>query len=325
MKRRIRLGFADFWKCFDPADNLFTRLLRMRYEVVLDQRTPDLLISNNYSDRHHYYRCRKIWWDSEGDSPDYRECHGSLTFEPTSERNLYFPVWLLNHDINTLVDRPAVDPDRLIGAKTRHCLFLVSNPVCEYRNRAFDVFAKHGAVDSPGKVRNNMPPIGGDARDPASTVADPTLNWHDIKQRFTARYRFNIAFENKELPGYVTEKLIDPLVARVVPIYWGAEIVSELFNPDCFIHARDFPDLDALARFVHSIDEDAYRDYLMAPIFRDDRIPETLTDSYLADRLAERVELAFSEPPIGNPLHYRAKKLSAGLHRRLRTWSAPAA
>lgn len=323
MKKRLKLAYGDFWECFDPSTVLFTRLLERHYDVILDQRSPDLLIYNSYSDAHQYHRCRKLFWDSEGDSPDYGDCHGSLTFEANSDRNLYFPVWLLNHDIHTLVNRPRPDLDALVASKTRHCLFLVTNPSCEYRNQAYDAFAKLGPVDSPGKVRNNMPPIGGDARDPSSTSTDPARNWHAIKQRFMGRYRFNIAFENKALPGYLTEKLIDPLVARVVPIYWGAQLAPEIINPDCFIHARDFPDLDALARYVHALDSDPerYRRYLEAPVFRDDTIPEILTETYLAGRMRDLVERALSEPPIGRPLRYRAAKLAARVRKRLRRLS----
>jgi hypothetical protein len=36
------------------------------------------------------------------------------------------------------------------------------------------------------------------------------------------RYRFAIAFENTALPGYITEKLIDAIIAGCVPIYRGA-------------------------------------------------------------------------------------------------------
>jgi hypothetical protein len=152
-----------------------------------------------------------------------------------------------------------------------------------------------------------MPKLGGDARDPSSKSSDPERNWHLIKRRILERYQFNIAFENKPHNGYVTEKLIDALVARVVPIYWGAEDVATYINPDCFIHARDFANLDDLARFVDALGRDParYRRYLEAPIFKNDQIPDFLTKKYLARRIHELVEQALHEPPIGNPLRYK--------------------
>jgi hypothetical protein len=39
------------------------------------------------------------------------------------------------------------------------------------------------------------------------------------------RYRYCIVMENQRQPGYITEKLLDGIVAGAVPLYWGAENV----------------------------------------------------------------------------------------------------
>jgi hypothetical protein len=41
------------------------------------------------------------------------------------------------------------------------------------------------------------------------------------------RYSHAIVFENQRQPGYITEKLLDCLVAGTVPVYWGAPDVGE--------------------------------------------------------------------------------------------------
>jgi alpha(1,3/1,4) fucosyltransferase len=46
--------------------------------------------------------------------------------------------------------------------------------------------------------------------------------------------------ENSYFPGYSTEKLTDPFVARSVPIYKGDPRVAEWFNPKAFINLADF-------------------------------------------------------------------------------------
>src|SRR5688572_222155 len=43
MKPRIKLGFSDLWRSFDPNDNYFLRLIRQRFDVVLTDK-PDFLI-----------------------------------------------------------------------------------------------------------------------------------------------------------------------------------------------------------------------------------------------------------------------------------------
>jgi hypothetical protein len=61
-----------------------------------------------------------------------------------------------------------------------------------------------------------------------------------VKQAFQARCKFSIAMENSYFPGYNTEKITDPLVARSVPIYKGDPRIAETFNPLAFINLSDF-------------------------------------------------------------------------------------
>ena len=90
---------------------------------------------------------------------------------------------------------------------------------------------------------------------------------------FLRRYKFNIAFENNVLPGYVTEKLFEPMVARTLPIYWGAPDVAEHFNPACFLNYHDFRDEDALIERIVELDRNdtKHLEILKQPCFTGDR------------------------------------------------------
>lgn len=70
-----------------------------------------------------------------------------------------------------------------------------------------------------------------------------------------ANYKFALCFENIEFPGYVTEKIIDCLVAGVVPIYWGAPDIRDFISESCFIDARKFSSLDMLEAHLGKISE----------------------------------------------------------------------
>ena len=70
-----------------------------------------------------------------------------------------------------------------------------------------------------------------------------------------AGYKFALCFENIEFPGYVTEKMIDCLVAGVVPIYWGAPDVQDFVTKDCFIDARKFQSLTDLESYLDKVSE----------------------------------------------------------------------
>ena len=75
----------------------------------------------------------------------------------------------------------------------------------------------------------------------AHTVrADPTVHYAD-KHRLLGRYRFTFTLENFSYPGYVTEKIIDALVAGSIPVYLGAPDIEDFIPRGAFIDLRDFP------------------------------------------------------------------------------------
>jgi hypothetical protein len=56
-------------------------------------------------------------------------------------------------------------------------------------------------------------------------------------------YRFSIVMESENIPGYITEKILNGFLAHTVPIFWGSSDVVKIFNPDAFIwcEASQFP------------------------------------------------------------------------------------
>jgi len=82
-------------------------------------------------------------------------------------------------------------------------------------------------------------------------------------------YKFGIAFENEDYPGYVTEKICDLYKSNCIPIYWGTNKILEDFNPTTFINANDFDDFDKLIEYVIEVDNniDLYNSYFKESIF----------------------------------------------------------
>ena len=54
--------------------------------------------------------------------------------------------------------------------------------------------------------------------------------WHDDAVEVYRDYAFVVAFENVKEEGYFTEKLVNPLLAGSVPIYWGWEGVGDIMD-----------------------------------------------------------------------------------------------
>lgn len=76
-------------------------------------------------------------------------------------------------------------------------------------------------------------------------------NKHDL----LGQYKFTIAFENTAYPGYVTEKIIDAMVAGSVPIYLGAPDIGDHVPQNTFIDASAFPNPLALADRLEQLTE----------------------------------------------------------------------
>jgi len=93
------------------------------------------------------------------------------------------------------------------------------------------------------------------------------------KIEFLRQYKFNIAFENRSLAGYTTEKIFEPMVARCLPIYWGNPLIAEEFNPCSFLNRMDFESDEALIEKIIELDRDdaEYLEYLRQPYFHNDK------------------------------------------------------
>ena len=75
------------------------------------------------------------------------------------------------------------------------------------------------------------------------------------KRQVISRYKFAVCFENIEFPGYVTEKILDSLVAGVIPVYWGAPDIADFVPEGCYVDARQFVSLDALSQYLQELPE----------------------------------------------------------------------
>ena len=87
--------------------------------------------------------------------------------------------------------------------------------------------------------------------------------WHDDAIAQYAPYKFVVAFENDDAPGYVTEKLGLAFLAGAVPVYWGPS-TDHIFNGDAYIRCHE---LEECARRVKQLDGDdeAYHKMRNAP------------------------------------------------------------
>ncbi|RXU61976.1 hypothetical protein CW358_24295 [Pseudomonas protegens] len=82
------------------------------------------------------------------------------------------------------------------------------------------------------------------------------------KKDVLVKTRFSICYENvRDLQGYITEKIFDCFFSGCIPVYWGANNVSQHIPSDCFIDRRDFSNMAELHSFLHSMSESEFVGY----------------------------------------------------------------
>jgi hypothetical protein len=97
--------------------------------------------------------------------------------------------------------------------------------------------------------------------------------------------QFHICIENTKLENWFTEKLIDCLQTKTIPIYWGCPNIGNWFNLDGFIIANDF---NEIINACNSIDENTYAEKIKA-------VEENFEKSKIFVNISERLENKIKE------------------------------
>lgn len=251
IKRIVKIKFCDMHRGFDQNNNIFTDVIKERFEGFELTEEPDFLIYSCFGTDHHKYmnrKCVKIFYTGEAISPNFTECDYAIAFDNMTfgDRYMRRPVWLFNS--SGLSECSLTDEQAL---NRKFCNFIYSNGKDGWATKLRQDFAKklmeYKQVDCPGKVLNNMS---------SDVLTDRDGDWQTGKLNFIKDYKFTIAFENCDFDGYTTEKMLDPLSVHSIPIYWGNPSVTNDFNSEAFICANGYEDrLDELVKRVIELDQ----------------------------------------------------------------------
>jgi len=168
----------------------------------------------------------------------------------------------------------------------KFCCYVVSNGNIQIRDRMFDALTRYKHVDSGGKHRNNM---GGELL--FRYTSEDMI-------RFISEYKFMICFENTVEGTYVTEKIVNALLGRVIPIYYGTSYCTTVFNKDAFLVLEDETE-ESLQKLVDQVieldnDDEKYLEMLNRPVFADGFDYQHV---YGATSIAEKMESLLGNHP----------------------------
>ena len=265
----VTVAFCDWWHVeygggtFDVNDNFFVNLLKTHVDsdvvitTVDPHQNPDILFYSVFGQSNGAYRAgRKVFYAGEP-VPHRPNADFNITFDASTAINARVPLWIWYSDDNIL--SPIRVPHR--SKREKFCLYIASQPGFENNRQTFveQLSSQYKRVDCGGKHLNN---IGG-AIPPGANASG--------KIEHGKQYKFAIAFENKQYPGYVTEKICDAYKSGCIPIYWGTPDIIKDFNPSTFINANDFPDFDALIDHIRRVDcdDELYASYFKEPVISD--------------------------------------------------------
>jgi hypothetical protein len=251
--KKIKINFAGPISAQrERSDYPHMSILESRYEVELSREPDYVFVTQDPKSHRSLFRdfpsaMIRIFDAGEAIVPDFNLCDYAIGFDPISYGDRYYqihPTVFFTGGLKVGTLSPRAPAEDALRSRDRFCDFIYSNPEAHPdRDRFFDLLGRYKKVDSAGKHLNNY----GD-----ELLGQP--EWWKANIKFRRRYKFSIAFENATHRGYTTEKLIHPMVAGSIPIYWGNPEVGKLFNTRSFVNCHEFDDLEAVVERVKEID-----------------------------------------------------------------------
>jgi alpha(1,3/1,4) fucosyltransferase len=247
-RQDLRLAFSDFWPHFEPAAWPPVRVLGCHFALRLAGGS-SVVVCGPYGRSHVRRIATKVCWSHEAWAVNRQDFDFTVGFDvlddPTHLRFPSFASHLLGHGLDQdFWPRPSFEVWR---ERPHFCNFIYDNGAPPERKEFFEALARRRHVLAPGRVCRNTTPIPG-----GRWIAD----WRRPKLTYQRGFRFTIAFENLQKPGYTSEKAVDALIAGTIPIYWGNPDVDLDIDTSALILAADFDSLEDLADHVCEVDDD---------------------------------------------------------------------
>lgn len=286
---------AEYWKHF-----LLRQLSLALGDTLRETSTnPQIVIFSWAGKRHESFpQAKRIMvsgeaWDCSRKPYDLLiDCKDVPRLRRADKPFIYYPFYCLSfHERyhNTPKDLLRNKATLAGPARDRFCAFLYHHDV-DFRNRLFDVISTYKKVDALGKCRaaknqpvdRNVHQVG-------------KISYLDLAVQKYARYRFVICSENAIVPGYITEKLLNAMLAGAVPIYYGSPEVVRDFNPKSFIYVNEFPSFEACAKRIAEVDqnESLYQSIRQEPFFIDGKLSQVFNEDYLMTQLHPHMSKLF--------------------------------
>ena len=289
--KTIKINYCGFWGSLKKENNLFYRILSKHFSVEISD-NPDFVICSNRGKPFEYmkYDCPRIMFMGENLSPDFTAFDYVIGFDYLDFGDRYFrlPFAFYYDDAKPWIpEKITLEKAKdIMQQKNYFCNFIYGHQSSNgMRERLFEELSSYKNVISPGSFMNNQNTKG--------------CTWKE-KRVFLEQSKFTIAGDSIEYPGFFTEKIIDPLMAHSIPIYFGNPRIDADINENAFVWCKSTKeeDINAAIEKVKYLDthDDAYIEMLMEyPLLSEDYLEKKYEDleKFLVNIFSQEPEKAY--------------------------------
>jgi len=162
--------------------------------------------------------------------------------------------------------------------KTKYCAFMYFK-YYKHRNDIFEKLSIFKKIDGLGKACNNT------KLEDTRYLYSEDKTFYDVAVELYSEYYFVLSIENSWKEGYFTEKILNPILAHSIPIYWGHPKVFEYINKKRVIYLPDYNDYSELFTYLDYLmnNTDAYNAIVSEPTYTEKGDPSSINDSFICN------------------------------------------
>lgn len=272
MRENVKIKYIGFWSDFE--DDL--RLNRFQLHNVIEKHYGKKIVSDNadyivcstYPEFYEYcnYDQIRIMYSGENVVPDFNLVDYAVSRYPIEfgDRHFYLPGCIDPSGHALVLGGGRKFTRNMLANKEYFANFIYSHESeGGIRGDFFKALSNYKRVESCGTYLNNTNGVIVNLKDSSKTD-------------FQRKTKFTLCFESTKHDGFITEKITDAFYANTIPIYYGSDDISKIFNSKAFINVSDYEDFESVIDKIIELDskDDAYIAMMNEPIFMEQDYPQ---------------------------------------------------
>jgi len=264
-------------------EKLFSNTKIRNFEITYDINKANILFEANISNdqiKNFKKWIYKINFIGEPALPEYEKYDLVLTSINHIDNIVDLPLSIVYIHCNNFL-KELMYREKINQVPKKFCSFIVTNPKCKIRNYMFEKLNKYKKVDSMGEFANNV----------GHKISYPY--WSKEYLKCIGEYKFMLCFENNKMETYSTEKIVNPYLAKTIPIYWGSSNIKNIFNIDSILFLEDESE-DSIQHLINKIieldnDDEKYLKFINNSILTDENL-NFWNNNYTLEILGNKID-----------------------------------